>query len=274
MNPGPEYKYSKLFKLTVFAITFSGCHLKEANQSLTENKIELPTVTVKPDSVTEVKNTIYLTFDDGPNRGTEHVLDVVNKEQVPITMFLIGQQVYGSLWQKALIDSIRSNKLIEMANHSFTHAHNHFQKFYKAPIVTVFDFQRCADSLQLAANIIRTPGRNIWRLNNINSTDEKRCIAAADTLRQHGYNVVGWDLEWHFDNSLRLQKTSEQLVSQIDTLFAKNQLKIPGHLVLLMHDQVFTDTADAYTLNDFVSKLKSSGNYRFEVISKYPGLKN
>lgn len=273
MNPDSESWYSKFSQLLLFAIVLIGCHAKEVKQSVITEEIKLPAVTVTPDSTAQ-KNTIYLTFDDGPNRGTEHVLDVVNKVQVPITMFLIGQQVYGSIWQKALLDSIRSNRLIEMANHSYTHAHNRFQKFYNTPLNTVFDFKRCADSLQLSANIIRTPGRNIWRLNNINSTDEKRCIAAADSLRQYGFNLVGWDLEWHFDNRLHLEKTSDQLVSQVDTLFAKNQLKIPGHLVLLMHDQVFTDSADASILNDFVTKLKSSGNYNFAVISKYPGLRN
>lgn len=276
MNPDPESRYSILFHFFLVAILFSSCHSKRANQSPQTEEIILPEITVTEktmDSIVSDKNTIYLTFDDGPNKGTSHVLDVVNKEQVPITMFMIGQQVYGSEWQKELLDSIRLNKLIEIENHSYTHAHNHFQKFYSTPLNAVTDFTRCADSLHLLDKIVRTPGRNIWRLNDISSTDEKKCIAAADSLKQYGFNVVGWDLEWHFDNKLHLQKTSDELISQVDTLFAKKQLKIPGHLVLLMHDQVFTDAADAAVLNDFVYKLKSSGNYNFQIISKYPGLK-
>ncbi len=282
MNPDPEFKHSNLLTVSIFSvIIFTACHFNTANKSVIADEVKLPTVTVSAPSDTVdsnadtvSKNTIYLTFDDGPNRGTENVLNAINKEQLPITMFLIGQHVYGSEKQKEMLDSIRSNRLIEIANHSYTHAHNHFQKFYNTPINTIFDFQRCADSLQLAAKIIRTPGRNIWRLGNINSTDEKHCIAAADSLAGYGYKVVGWDVEWRFNNKLRLEKTSDQLVSQIETMFSKDQMKIPRHLVLLMHDQVFTDSANAAELTTFLTKLKSSGNYRFEMISKYPGLKN
>ncbi|MCL1963956.1 MAG: polysaccharide deacetylase family protein, partial [Firmicutes bacterium] len=34
--------------------------------------------------------TVYLTFDDGPSRNTTRVLDILHKEQVPATFFVVG----------------------------------------------------------------------------------------------------------------------------------------------------------------------------------------
>ncbi|MDG4896787.1 MULTISPECIES: polysaccharide deacetylase family protein [unclassified Mesorhizobium] len=35
-------------------------------------------------------HTIYLTFDDGPQNGTANILDVLQAEQVPATLFMVG----------------------------------------------------------------------------------------------------------------------------------------------------------------------------------------
>jgi peptidoglycan-N-acetylglucosamine deacetylase len=189
-------------------------------------------------------------------------------------MFLIGEQVYGSHWQAALYDSIQHDSLVEAQNHSYTHAHHQYEKFYSSPEEVVKDFARCADSLGLTSKIIRTPGRNIWRMENISSTDIKSTVAAADTLNSKGFTLAGWDIEWHYDNAMKLQNSSGEMIGQIDSLFANEKMKTPGHLVLLAHDQVYADAADSAALHDFMKKLKQSDEYDFDVISNYPGIKN
>jgi hypothetical protein len=136
----------------------------------------------------------------------------------------------------------------------------------------VKDFVRCEDSLKLTAKIIRTPGRNIWRTEGVNSTDLKNSISAADSLRLNGFTVVGWDLEWDFDDELKLKKTGDEMLDQVDSAFAKGYTKTPDHLVLLAHDQVYADATDSASLHDFMQKLKNKDEYNFEVISKYPGI--
>ena len=46
-----------------------------------------PPKTEKP-AVRKKKKKIYLTFDDGPNRGTRNVLNIVRQEQVPVSFFV------------------------------------------------------------------------------------------------------------------------------------------------------------------------------------------
>lgn len=201
-------------------------------------------------------------------------MHIAEAEKMPITMFLIGEQVYGSHWQARLYDSLLANNLIELQNHSYCHAHSRYRKFYSCTDSVIQDFYRCADSLQLTSKIIRTPGRNIWRTGNISSTDIKNCTHVADSLCSEGFELVGWDLEWHFDKDLALQNTNEELLKQVDTLFAKRKMKTPDHLVLLAHDQMFADANDSCELHEFMNKLKSSDDYNFETISNYPGIKN
>ncbi|MEI9955814.1 MAG: polysaccharide deacetylase family protein [Ferruginibacter sp.] len=86
------------------------------------------------------------------------MMHIVEEEQVPVTLFIVGQHVYGSREQTTTFDSLIASKYFEIANHSYTHAfQNKYAKFYTLPDSAVKDFIRCADSLHLTANIVRTP---------------------------------------------------------------------------------------------------------------------
>ncbi len=281
MDPDTEAEQtaSKILRITFIVFAFSACnyHKTETTAPVSNIQFSLPDSTTKTAPAVlpaKQKKTIYLTFDDGPNKGTGKVMHIIEEEQVPVTFFIVGQHVYGTAEQTATLDSLASNKYFEIANHSYTHAFkNKFAKFYTLPDNVIKDFIRCADSLHLTKNIVRLPGRNIWRTANISSTDIKQTALAADSLYKNGFTEVGWDLEWHFDSKLKLQSTSDEMVNLVDTLFAKSKMKTPGHLIILAHDQVFEDAADSGELHQFIDKLKAKNEYNFEVVSKYPGLK-
>ena len=132
--------------------------------------------------VKKKKKTIYLTFDDGPDRGTKIVYNILKEEEIPATMFLIGEHVYNSRMQQNMFDSLKVCNYFELANHSYSHAFkNRFNTFYSLPDSVVQDFTRSADSLRFTTSIVRTPGRNIWRTATVNSTDLKACVTAADS---------------------------------------------------------------------------------------------
>lgn len=283
MDPDPEAEQaaSKIFQTTILYVFISACHYHQPESKTTviasNYHSSMPGTTIKVVNADAPKKkkrkTIYLTFDDGPNKGTKKVMHIAEEEKVPITMFIIGEQVYGSNEQNTTFDSLQNCDYVELANHSYSHAHSRYQQFYTRPEEVVKDFNRCGDSLQLANKIIRTPGRNIWRTANISSTDIRKSKDAADSLQQSGFTLVGWDLEWHYNNSLELETTEDDMADTIDSLFAQNKTKTPGHLVLLAHDQVYADACDSASLHLFIQKLKSRDEYDFEVISQYPELK-
>lgn len=285
-DAGSVYQYteqaaSMLLKTTIITVVLSSCEhipLKLHGGALGADfsRREQTLLHAKKTIAQKKKrNTIYLTFDDGPNKGTRKMMHVMEEEQIPATLFIIGEHVYASYEQTATFDSILQCKYFEVANHSYTHAfHNKYSRFYQLPDSALGDFKRCADSLHLTEGIIRLPGRNIWRMQNVNSTDIKATVAAADSFYAKGFKEVGWDLEWQFDSDLKLKQNGDYILKEIDSLFAKKKTKTPGHLVLLAHDQVYADAEDSTELHQFIRKLKAKNEYDFETVGNYPGIKN
>lgn len=278
-DPGSYFNSSTFFKTSVITITFSSIYFYKSDKPFAFFKqpvIKEESVAVvkpQPAAVARKKKTIYLTFDDGPNKGTQKVMDIMEAEKIPATLFIVGQHVYGSREQRIIYDSLINNSLFEIANHSYTHAfENKFAKFYTFEDSAVKDFTRCADSLHFTNNIVRLPGRNIWRTKNLNITDIKTSTATADSLQKKGYTAMGWDLEWHFTNNQNLVQSDSLLLNQIDSAFAHNKTRTPNQLVLLAHDRTFWSAADSSALRRLVQALKQRDEYNFETINKYPGV--
>ncbi|GAA4341538.1 polysaccharide deacetylase family protein [Flaviaesturariibacter amylovorans] len=218
------------------------------------------------------KKKIYLTFDDGPNRGTRNVLDIVADEGVPVSFFLVGEHVFDSRGQRALFDSLKACPHVELCNHSYSHAHHRYTAYYAAPDSVVADFRRTHDSLDLASLVARTPGRNIWRIDSLRATDLKGSTAAADSLQRAGFALMGWDAEWHFDHkTYNVVQSAETMLRQIDSVFAGGRTKRPGHLVLLAHDQAYSASADSLELRKFLQELKKKEDYELLFATEYPG---
>ena len=73
---------------------------------------------------------IYLTFDDGPLNGTSNILDVLEAEQVPATLFMVGMHAEAGASNKALVRRAKAMPLVTIGNHSYSHAYNHYRHFY------------------------------------------------------------------------------------------------------------------------------------------------
>ncbi len=260
--------------ISVTSVLLNSCTKK--NEKVTEKKIPNQPSTTKivskidDDEVVSDKRVIYLTFDDGPNRGTENLLKILHKRNVSATAFLVGEHANGSVKQKEDLDILRKDNLIELANHSQTHAHNKYSDFYKNPVAVVEDFDRAKESLNLKNTIARTPGRNIWRLNNITSTDIKSSNEAANSLQKAGYKVIGWDLEWKPTNKMELKGKHQAMLKKVDSIFFNDLEKTSRHLVFLTHDQYLADADSINELDLFIEKLQKTNRFVFKKISDYP----
>lgn len=262
------------------AFILNSCNKKKSQKDdITDNdgsksaKLEQKHVT-KSDSAaidsTDNRRTIYLTFDDGPNKGTENLLKIAHNRNVPITAFVVGQHVYGTKKQKEEFKKLQGDDLIEIANHTYSHANNKYSTYYKNPELVIHDFDEAKDSLKLSSNIARTPGRNIWRINNINSTDIKSSTFAADELQKVGYKVIGWDLEWKPNSNMTLKSNHKDMLKKVDSIFFNDLEKTSRHLVFLTHDQYLTDENSVRELDLFIDGLQKTKRFQFKKISDYP----
>lgn len=215
---------------------------------------------------------LYVTFDDGPNRGTRNVFRIVQDEAVPVSFFIVGEHVFASASQGRMWDSLKMAAQIALCNHSYSHAHHRYESYYTQPDSVVKDFKRTADSLDLTNAIARTPGRNIWRIDTLRFTDLKKSKVAADSLQNAGFKLMGWDLEWHYNHqTMCVALTAKQMLAQIDSVFKHNRTKRKDHLVLLAHDQAYAKSEDSFQLRQFFQLLKQK-DYELSLAGDYPGI--
>ncbi|SMC64475.1 polysaccharide deacetylase family protein [Moheibacter sediminis] len=264
------------FILSIF-ISLTHCQSasdQEPKTALSSAKIperEIPEEIEKPTPTP--KKYLYITFDDGPNKGTQNVIKTLKKEQVSVTMFLVGEHIFGSKDQWFDFNEIINDTIFEIANHSYSHANNQFMKYYKDSVLVLNDFNRMNDSLKRKLLIGRTPGRNIWRTPTLNITDIKSSKESADYLSKNQYKLIGWDWEWKSDEKSGLKQTGDKLFNEIDSLFFNNKTRTQDHLVLLTHDQYFKDSISTQELEKFLKRIKTREDIVVRKIRDYPDVR-
>jgi peptidoglycan-N-acetylglucosamine deacetylase len=269
-----------LFAFSAFLLTLVSCSDK------TEKKPVLPPgpdstllkkqEKKKQDSLASLikKKKIYLTFDDGPNKGTRNVLAVIQAEKVPASFFIVGLHTTDTRQQAETWQMLQADSAIELCNHSFSHAHNKYTSFYENPAGVISDFNQSKTLLGFKNNIARMPGRNAWRIDTIDHTDIFESTAAIDSLHAAGYSIMGWDIEWTFDHkTLAPDPDTARLLRRIYNLLDAEKTKTPGHLILLAHDQAFQKEEYIEELRYVIQQLKNNPEYELLLASKYPGVK-
>ena len=270
--------FALILFLSLLACTYSGkktgkeqALLRSDTGHITDEKKPLAIAKKKK---ARAKKKIYLTFDDGPNKGTKNVLDIVQEENIPATFFIVGEHVFASHGQRRDWNRLITAENIEICNHSYTHAHNRYDHFYELPETVVKDMEKTREILLPATNIVRAPGRNSWRIDSLQYTDIKKSKLAMDSLQKAGFIVMGWDLEWHYDpKTFQVQNTADEMLTMIDSAFAQKRMRYPNNLVLLAHDQVYHSSADSLQLRTFIQKLKSRDDYELSLVSAYPAIR-
>ena len=271
-DPATTHRVKALLLLCLLFFSCTG-PVKEAARPA-PRPVKLPEASApKKSPAPRKKKKLYLTFDDGPNRGTRKVLHMVQEEEVAVSFFVIGEHVFASRSQKEDWDSLQAARGVALCNHSYTHAwNNRYGPFYEHPDSVVRDCGRAHDSLGLTNDIVRTPGRNIWRIDSLYATDLKKSTAAADSLQEAGFRVMGWDLEWKYDHrTMKVTASAGELLAQVDSLFAQNRTMLPDHLVLLAHDGVYETGDDSAQLRQLLQLLKVKNEYELSLVTGYPG---
>lgn len=209
---------------------------------------------------------IYLTFDDGPLKGSENIDSVILAERLKISVFLVGEHVEESRKFKGYYNMYEQNPFIESYNHSFTHAHNKYKEFYSNPQNVLADIEKNEQALNLHFKIVRLPGRNIWRIGTRIKDDGADSKVVADLLATNGFTMIGWDIEWqHKDKDATPIQTVDQMTKTIESRLANSD-----HLVVLLHDEMFQKKWEESELHQLIDNLRKHENYVFEHVRFYP----
>lgn len=164
----------------------------------------------------------------------------------------------------------RLNPLVEIANHSFTHANGKYRQYYQQPGLVVNDILLNKDSLNLSNNIVRLPGRNVWRIDGRRRSDLADAAIAADSLAAKGYDIYGWDLEWCYDTSGRTNNTALHMMENISFIAKYGSSFVPNHIVILCHDPMLLHEQTQKEFALFIKQVKADSRFTFRLISEYP----
>lgn len=217
---------------------------------------------------------IFLSFDDGPSEGSQIVNALSLKDSLSINVFLIGRNACLTEKSRAMVSEYEANPLVEIGNHSFTHANKKYAAFFRNPEEVLADFNRSRDSLHLTNGLTRLPGRNFFRLGSFRRNDRNNGKESADTLAANGYRVYGWDLEWRRRAGHGIAAhTGPGMLQVVNELLEKGRTFMPGCLVLLLHDQDCRDVQFRDEVEEFIRLARADGRYRFGHLSELTGMR-
>ena len=225
----------------------------------------------KPLSYSDSLIYLYLSFDDGPNNGSSNLLKILEEFKVESSLFIVGKHVFGSKLQQKIFKSYPNYSFLELCNHSWSHANHSYQSYYANPDGVVADFRLFRDTLKFTNNIGRAPGKNMWSIKGDSSRFRTK-TAPAEKLRDAGFDMIGWDVDWDFNTLKDHQQFMQRLIEIEKSRYPKQYPAYSlGHIVVLMHDQSFCDAVNCEELRAFLKAAQSMPNkYVFKKISEYP----
>ena len=189
---------------------------KETDESVQETIF----VTVPVSKVETEKKYAYLTFDDGPSKNTDKILDILKEKGVKATFFVVGKE--GEQAKK------RYQRIVEEGHSIGIHSYSHD---YSSIYQSMENYK--SDILKLKQYLEEVTGENIWLYrfpggssNSVSKIPIEECIAF---LNQEG--IVYFDWNASSEDAVTVNADCNKLNNNI----LKDALKY-DHAVILMHD--------------------------------------
>ena len=199
-------------------------------------------------TVPEEEKVVYLTFDDGPTTGvTEEILDVLNKENVKATFFVVGKEIIQR--EKVLQRIYEEGHTIGL----HTYSHN-FKKIYASETAFLTEMQQVEDKINevigknLDLKAIRFPGGSSGRLTQ----------NLLVQLHEAGYKIYDWNV--NLEDGVNPQLQPWQLLENAKKCSRKTNRKI-----ILAHCNI-NNKSTPRALADIIQYYRSEG-YVFKAIN-------
>lgn len=219
--------------------------------------VEMVNEWVKSGRDSETK-TVFLTFDDGPGKYTNEVLDILKEKEVPATFFLIGEKI-----EKTSASDAVWKRYIEEGHGLALHSYSHdYGKLYseRTPIMSAVK-EEWDESLALLkervgesfnTRVFRFPGGAMsWR----------GIVEARAELKEAGIIDIDWNaMTGDSEAASKRPQNMDEVWARIQDDLTRTAH--PETAVLLMHD-VKEDTPKY--LAEIIEKLKAEG-YTFGIL--------
>lgn len=185
---------------------------------------------------------VYFTFDDGPSEQTEEILDVLKKNNVKATFFVVGKTDERSkeLYRR-IVDEGHTIGL-----HSYSHK---YSDIYASKAAFQADLQKISDLIyQITGQrtmLYRFPGGSSNKVSNV---DMQLLI---QFLNERGYTYFDW-------NVMSGDASTQNFSAEILTQNVMSGIKKSQTSIVLYHD-ADTRTATVQSLTDVINQLIDMG---------------
>ena len=182
------------------------------------------------------QKTVYFTFDDGPSRNTERILDVLKEEDIKATFFVCAQGAAG-VDEPAIMKRILDEGH-ELGLHSMTHDYNTVYSSLEGYLKDLNALNEyIIESTGYHPSIVRFPGGS----GTVKASKALMSDIKAEMARR-GYRYYDWDIE-SGDQTAEVH-APEHLRDKV-----VNGMDDDERVIVLMHDSVGpTTTPDALRL--------------------------
>lgn len=198
-----------------------------------------------------VKKIVFLTFDDGPTKNTLRNLEILEREGVKATFFVIGELAEQNS------DIL---KQVQDAGHEICiHTYNHKTKNYRSKGAFMDDYHKAYD---VVTNILGKEPSKFMRMPGGSSThsgDKYTVKAIRDELCGEGVYYVDWNVS--LEDAIYEHTPVDNLLSTFRKELKKTYID-PNNIIVLMHDGASNSTTPQAL--PAVIKYFKKNNYEFK----------
>lgn len=210
---------------------------------------------VKPNEEKTKEKIAYLTFDDGPSKNTEKVLDILKENNIKGTFFVVANTSdFGKKMYKRIVDEGHT-----IAPHCYYHG---YSSLYANKKAYTDDFEKINNIIKentgVTSNIMRFPGGSNNTINKKYNSGRDIMPELIEYVHQKGYEYYDWNVS-SLDSAAKLL-SKEKIVNGV-----KNTLNKQPIAIVVMHDSSLkTTTVEA--LPEIIQFFKDDG-YIFATIT-------
>lgn len=163
---------------------------------------------------------VYLTFDDGPSRYTEEILDILDQYDVKATFFVVGKE---SDWAKEALQEI-VNRGHTLGMHSYSHKYGEIYESLESFSEDLDKIQNYVyDATGITSTVYRFPGGSSNTISKVDMHD------FADYLVTREIRFFDWNIS--SGDAVKGGASVEQLTKNVMTDVVRHK-----NAIVLMHD--------------------------------------
>ena len=218
------------------------------NVSIENSKDE--SISDKVDEKNQGKKIVFLTFDDGPTKNTLKNLEILKREEVKGTFFVIGEL--------AEQNSEILKQIQEEGHEICIHTYNHKTKNYRSKGAFMDDYHK---SYEVIKNILGKEPSKFMRMpggSSTHSADKYTLKAIRDELCEEGMYYVDWNVS--LEDALCTNTPVDKLLANFRRELKKTYID-SNNIIVLMHDGASNSTTPQALPT--VIKYFKKNNYEF-----------